>query len=311
MNHRLWGPLCIAVAAALWGLSAALAKFFFVHNMDTLTVVQTRSSFAFLILIPVALWRRDLLILSWRPWLRILPLGILGIAGANFFYYYAVDKTTVATAIILQYTAPILVALYQILFENQKASVADGVIILLVLFGGYTAVNGFNSPAATPDGSLRIDGALAGIAAAVCWAFFNIYERKLHDLSLRAKLFNALFYAALFWSFVQSPVALVGKIADGRILLSLIAFAFLSVLLPYIFYFQGLKWSGPLPAIVTANIEPVMAIFFSALIVHASLSKGQMLGALCVIIGATLFNIKFARQNFQTTPDAREGIAGG
>jgi len=37
---------------------------------------------------------------------------VLGVAVSNYFYYVAIQKTNVATAIILQYTAPVWVLLY-------------------------------------------------------------------------------------------------------------------------------------------------------------------------------------------------------
>src|SRR5262249_16663269 len=152
----------------------------------------------------------------WRDWLRILPLGVVGVAGSNFTYYYAVAKTTVATAIVLQYTAPILVAVYQVLFEKRRPSLFDALIILLVLFGSYTNVTGLNAGPVLLGRSVSVLGVLAGLGAAVCWAFFNIYERRLHDIPLGVKLFHSLWFAALFWAFVQNPVALARKIPNGQ-----------------------------------------------------------------------------------------------
>ncbi|MBI1747625.1 MAG: EamA family transporter [Acidobacteria bacterium] len=296
MITRLRGPICIGIAAAFWGLSAAVAKFLFESNIDTLMVVQTRSTFAFLLLVPVALIQKKMVIWDLRSFLRILPLGVIGIAGSNFMYYYAVAKTTVATAIILQYTAPVLVALYQMAFEKKPLSISDGLIILLVLFGCYLTVSPMNPGGGWAAPKIAMTGWLAGMASACCWAFFNIYERKLKNLPLPAKLFNALFFSTVFWLLIQSPATLAARLSQGSLVLSLVGFAILSVLLPYGFYFLGLKWSGSLPAIVTANVEPVLAIFFSALIVHAAVSPGQGLGALCVITGATLFNLRTPEQ---------------
>ncbi len=292
MSNRLLGPLCIFVAASLWGLSAALAKLLFTNNVDTLLVVQTRSSFAFLLLLPVVLFKRDLLILNPRTLLRILPLGVIGVAGANYTYYYAVSKTTVATAIILQYTAPILVAFYELIVERKKLSFSDVSIIMLVFFGSCITVTGLWPTKPMLGKSITGLGLLAGVASAFCWAFFNVYERKIADIPMGAKIFNALLFATLFWSLVQSPAVLSQKISHPNLLWSLIGFAFLSVLLPYLFYLPGLRLSGALSSIVMANAEPVMAIVFSAYIVKETVTLTQMVGAVCVIFGATLFNLR-------------------
>ena len=55
--------------------------------------------------------------------LRCMALGIFGIAESNFFYYFAISKTTVATAIIIQYiAAPIFVLLYMLARGRQRAT---------------------------------------------------------------------------------------------------------------------------------------------------------------------------------------------
>ena len=45
---------------------------------------------------------------------QCMVLGFAGIAGSNYFYYLALQKTTVATAIILQYLAPAFVLVYML-----------------------------------------------------------------------------------------------------------------------------------------------------------------------------------------------------
>jgi drug/metabolite transporter (DMT)-like permease len=66
------------------------------------------------VLLPVLLVRRgaSALRVPGRDLLQLFLLGILGVAVSNYFYYLAIQRTNVATAIILQYTAPVWVLLY-------------------------------------------------------------------------------------------------------------------------------------------------------------------------------------------------------
>ena len=43
---------------------------------------------------------------------KLLLLGVLGLSASNFFYYLAIQRTSVAMAIMLQYTAPVWVLAY-------------------------------------------------------------------------------------------------------------------------------------------------------------------------------------------------------
>src|ERR1035438_9658408 len=114
----------IASAAFLWGVSAALGRAVFTGRLtlggnilrpiDPLILSQSRTTFSLLVLLP--------LLVALRGWQRIkLPtrdlaycivLGTLGVAVSNYFYYVAIQRTNVATAIIVQYTAPVWVLFY-------------------------------------------------------------------------------------------------------------------------------------------------------------------------------------------------------
>ena len=71
---------------------------------------------------------------------RLVLLGVLGVAASNYFYYFAIQKTNVATAIILQYTAPVLVLLYMVARGLQKATVQRVSAVALAVVGSVLAI---------------------------------------------------------------------------------------------------------------------------------------------------------------------------
>src|SRR5438309_11648433 len=81
--------------------------------IDPLILSQTRTTFSFLVFLPVlGFWRGwKHLRLPPKDALQTLLIGVLGVAASNYFYYLAIQRTNVATAIILQYTASIWVML--------------------------------------------------------------------------------------------------------------------------------------------------------------------------------------------------------
>jgi drug/metabolite transporter (DMT)-like permease len=103
----------------MWGVSATLGRAAFTGRLlpkgqalrpiDPLILSQSRTTFSFIVLL-IALvllrgWNR--LRLPVPDFRRMFVLGILGVAASNYLYYLAIQRTNVATAIILQYTAPI------------------------------------------------------------------------------------------------------------------------------------------------------------------------------------------------------------
>src|SRR5262245_34244398 len=119
----LKGYLMIMGAAVLWGVSATIAKLLITQHVETLLIVQSRVTFSCLLLLSVCLaFKRDVLHIRIRESWRFALLGILGVAGANFTYYFAIKETTVATAILIQYTAPLAVMGYAAATREESLS---------------------------------------------------------------------------------------------------------------------------------------------------------------------------------------------
>src|SRR6266699_3959102 len=125
------GYIYIGLAAVLWGISASLGRAAFterllpgsgIRNVSPLILSQARTTFSFLVVLVALLIRRGWrqLRLPWHDLLRVIVLGLLGVAASNYFYYLAIQRTNVATAIIVQYTAPVWVLLYMVGRGLQK-----------------------------------------------------------------------------------------------------------------------------------------------------------------------------------------------
>jgi hypothetical protein len=81
--------------------------------IDPLILSQSRTTLSFLVLLPILLRRRGApaLRVPKQDLIRFLLIGVLGVAASNYLYYLSIQRTNVATAIILQYTAPVWVLL--------------------------------------------------------------------------------------------------------------------------------------------------------------------------------------------------------
>ena len=111
-----------------------------VAPMPPLILAQSRTCLAAMVLFPALFLARG------RHAVRLRPceirdcaiLGIFGVAASNYLYYLAIQRTTVATAIILQYLAPVFVLLMDRNFvpgEERNLELAFG-----SAYAGYRAV---------------------------------------------------------------------------------------------------------------------------------------------------------------------------
>ncbi len=284
------GYLMVLGAAFLWGSSATGAKFLINHNVDTVVIVQARVTFTTLILLPLLyMFRRDALRIRLRDVWRFLLSGILGVAGANFTYYYTIKESTVATGILIQYTAPLLVLAYAVYVGEERFTTIKVAAALLSLFGCFLAVGAYDPRV------LRITpvGLVTGLASVVCFAFLNVYTRKLLRMyPFWSVTFYSIAGAAAFWLVVRPPWTLFP--GDGPSLPwgGLIVLAIFSILIPHSLYFNGLRMVTPSRAIITSTMEPIVAITSAALILGEGLTGLQSFGAVLVVLAIILLQVR-------------------
>ena len=291
--HPVRGYLYIASAAFLWGIAATLGRAAFtgkllppgqtLHPIDPLILSQSRTTFSFLVLLLGLLvlrgWRR--LRLPATDFGRMFLLGILGVAVSNYFYYLAIQRTNVATAIILQYTAPVWVLVYTVARGRQKPTLYQVLAVALALAGIALVIGIFGAS------GFRLDtiGVIAATLAAFSFAFYNVGG---HSVLARYDRWTVLLYvifsAALFWIVVNPPWKIAAAQYSGGQWLFLFVFSLISVLAPFSLYFAGLQHLQPTRAIIVSCLEPVFSIVIAAVALGEVMRPLQMTGIVLVLV---------------------------
>ncbi len=290
----LRGYLLVGLAAFCWAGSANLAKaafsgrlFLRVGAVDVLTLTQMRTTVSAVVLGLVLLGTRgrQRMRIGRRTLVACLLLGALGVAGSNYFYYYAISRTTVATAIMVQYLAPAYVLLYRLARGQERAS-AGGFAAIACAFAGCALTVGVGSVA-----HLNVDarGVLAAVAAGACFAYYNIGGARLAgEMDNVLLMLYSTLGGALLWLPLHPPMTWVRAHYSWRQWAFTVVFALVSMLVPYLLYFQALRFLDPTRAIVTACLEPVFAVMLAAGLLGEHLAWLQMAGVGLVLV-ATLF----------------------
>ncbi len=290
-SHTVRGYLFIAAATLCWAISATLGRAVFTgrllpgtpHAIDPLIIAQSRTTISLLMFAPVLLWRRGgaALRMTGRDFWLCIAIGVIGMAGSNYFYYLAIQRTNVATAIILQYTAPVWVLLYMVARRLQRATLRRVISVALAVAGSALAI-GVIGPSA-----LRLDvlGVVAAQLAALTFAFYNVAGS---DVLQRYDRWRVLFFgflgAALFWQIVNPVWKIAAAHYTGGQWLFLVIFAVTSVLLPFSLYFGGLTYLDATRAIVTSCLEPVFSIVIAAVALGEGVRALQIVGIAVVLI---------------------------
>jgi drug/metabolite transporter (DMT)-like permease len=296
-KHAVRGYVLIAGATLCWAISATLGRAAFTGRLfssgqalspiDPLILAQSRTTISFLILAPILFLVRGGAGMSMprREFWRTMVIGVLGVAASNYFYYLAIQRTNVATAIILQYTAPVWVLLYMVARKLQRATPQRMISIALALLGTALVIDLFGG------GGLRIDhiGVIAAMLASLSFAFYNIFGGLLVERHDRWKVVLYVFLgAALFWAIVNPPWKIFSANYSQQQWVFLLVFALTSILLPFSLYFSGLQHLDPTRAIVTSCLEPVFSIVLAAVALGEVLGPMQVVGMVLVLLATLL-----------------------
>jgi DME family drug/metabolite transporter len=264
-----------------------------IHPIDPLILSQTRTSFSLLVLLPILIGRR-----GWqrihlpRPdLLQCLVLGMLGVAASNYFYYVAIQKTSVAIAIIVQYTAPVWVLLYVVARGQQKLSFQKVAAVGVAITGIALAIGIVGAKSSSP---LRLDsyGLLAALLASFSFAFYNVGgHRILARFDRWRVLLWTLTSATAFWLLVNPPWKIAASHYTSAQWGFLFMFSMISVLASFSLYFLGLQHLEPTRAIIASCLEPVFSILLAAALLGEGLRSVQMAGIVLVLAAIVIVQL--------------------
>lgn len=289
------GYLFIGSAVFLWGISASLYRGVFIgkiplageslHPIESLILSQARTTFSLLVLLPLLTARRgwQRIHLPTPDLIQCLILGMLGVAASNYFYYVAIQRTSVAVAIILQYTAPVWVLIYVVARRQQKLSLQKIAAVLVAIAGIALTIGIVGGSSTSP---LRLDsyGLIAALLASFSFAFYNVGGHSILARYDRWRVLNwTLVSASVFWLIVNPPWKVAAAHYTAAQWGFLFVFSMISVLGPFSLYFLGLQYLEPTRAIIVSCLEPVFSILLAALLLGEGVQPIQTLGVVLVL----------------------------
>lgn len=215
------------------------------------------------------------------------PLLLGGIAlGLNWVALFGAYRLlNVSLATLIYYAGPMLVVLFSPLLFREKLTGVKIAAVVLVAFG-LLLISG-----SIAAGGLSIRGLLTAAASALFYAsliVFNKRIRRTSGLQTAAVELDVAFVVVLVYVLLT-----VGLPRPTRADLPwLLLISLVNTGLAYLLYFSGLQRLPAQSVALISYIDPVSALFFSALFLHESMSALQLAGAVLIIGGAVLGEIQ-------------------
>ncbi|MFQ5657959.1 MAG: DMT family transporter, partial [Candidatus Methylomirabilales bacterium] len=274
-------------AATAWGLMGTLARYLFTAGeVSPLSLTAIRSTLAVFMLAGLLfMWDRRQLRLSVKemPWAALV--GVAGLAMANFTYYYTISLTTVATAILLQYMAPILVAVASFLFLGERLTPITLLAITLAVGGCFLMVKGYD-PALL---RLNLPGLISGLLSACAFAAYILLTKQaVARIPSWTLLVYAYAFSTLFWWFLTPPWVLLSEGYSLRLWTIFFLIGAGGTVLPFALFTFGLTYLPATQVSIISTMEPVVAGCAGFLLLGEALDWPQLLGGALVITGVML-----------------------
>lgn len=260
MNRRfdkLAGFTLISTAAVIWGSNGVVVNLI---RADAFVIAFYRTLFATLALIPVAILAgRSRFLEAAREWRLLILNGLMNALGWGSLFY-SMKLTPIAVSVLLNYLAPIFVAvLAPILLEERirvstVASLALSTIGVAVIFSDQMSGVGVN-----------VLGVVYGLLSGLFYAIFIILSKKMRGgypgyvIASYTYLSTLIFLSILVYAASQTIYVEWGDLP----LLLLIGFA--NTAFAVTIYFHGLGLIEAQRAIILTYLEPLSAAVFGAI----------------------------------------------
>ena len=215
------GYAMVATAATLFAVNGSVSKVVLGSGLSSLELAQIRNTCAailFLVfLLAVAPAR---LRVGRRELLFLVAFGLVGIALVQWLYFVAIENLPVGVALLIEFTAPLFVALFAASSTKSTSGDASGSSVALCLTGLALVVELWSGVAFSTVG---VTAAFGGALALTAYLLMAERERRHRDaasLSFYGFLFAALLWAVIQplwdfpWSVLDESVSLQGNLSE-------------------------------------------------------------------------------------------------
>lgn len=268
------GALLTLLAAAMWGISGAIAGGVF-DVVSPARVTQSRAIIAAAVLVPYAA-HRGVLRLDGGFW-KFSLLG-LNLAVVNVTFYWALDALGVGPGATIQFLAPILVLGWMAVVHRIQVRAIVWVAAVFAIFGVGLVTQAWNL-----EGSDLL-GVISGLVSAVAFATYLLYGEYLGKTYKPAQIAAWGFvFASLIW-LVVLPIWTFPTDIGAAAWRDLLIIGVFGTAVPFIVEFGALRLASSGVVGVVATAEPAIAAIAAAVLLSQTLAPIQWLGVAVVVI---------------------------
>jgi drug/metabolite transporter (DMT)-like permease len=288
------GYAMVATAATLFAVNGSVSKVVLGSGLSSLELTQIRNTCAAaLFFVFLVVFARRRLRVGRRELLFLVAFGLVGVALVQWLYFVAIENLPVGVALLIEFTAPLFVALFARFVYQEHIRRRIWVAVALCLTGLALVVELW---AGVAFSTLGVTAAFGGALALTAYLLMAERERRHRDpasLSFYGFLFATLLWAVVQplwdfpWEVLDDSVSLQGNLSEHTApVWALVAFVVLvGTMVTFTLLTGSLRHISATRASIVATLEPVVATVVAWAWLGETLGAAQLLGGAIVLAG--------------------------
>ena len=283
-NTQLTGYIYALSAAILWGVSGNFGQFLFQQRamgIEWLVVTRLLISGVILLALSASQKKKDFWIIfrNKKDTVDLILYTFLGIVAVQYTYFAAIKHSNAATATVLQYVGPVLIAIYLAFVNRKLPSLKQFIAILLAITGTFLLV----THGSFETLSISNEGLFWGLLSAAALAYYTVKPVNLLNKYPAALVIGwGMVIGGIGFSFVHAPWKVSGE-WDGYTWVFTLFIIFLGSLVSFYIYLSAVKMIGAQTTSLLASAEPLSATVMAVFWLNVPFGLMDWIGTICIV----------------------------
>jgi len=291
------GYAMVATAATLFAVNGSVSKVVLNSGLSSLELAQIRATCAALGLLAfLVLFARERLRVGRRELLFLAAFGVVGVAMVQWLYFVAIHNLPVGVALLIEFTAPLFVALFARFVYREQIRRRIWMAVILCIAGLAIVVEVWAGVAFSTVGVTAALGGAFGLTAYLLMAERERRHRDPVSLSFYGFLFAAALWAVVQplwefpWDVLGETVSLRGNLSEYSAPVWLLAgfIIVIGTMVTFSLLTGALRHISATRASIVATLEPVIATVVAWIWLGETFGATQLVGGAIVLGGIFL-----------------------
>lgn len=287
-KSKAYGLLMLAVC--LWAASGTISTLAMDEGVSVIELTTFGFIIASAVFLPVvAIFDPKSLRIDRKDLLTFVAFSVIAGVLMNLSFFGAINETTVAIAVILNFTYPSIVTIAAVFVLREKLS-TQKLLALPLAFFGCVLVAG--SPLLEGDISVGWLAIGLGLLSAIGTATYYLWGKKLEEkYSANTVVLYLFVLTTIMLVIIANPVSLASCKFTAKAWILIFMLAVLPGIVGFVSSMVALRHLEASKASIVSSVEPMVAVGIAFVILSEGVTAIQLVGVVITVVGITLLRI--------------------